>query len=77
MLAMFLVATADVSGQDVLMNSAETINPGNLTLAFDSAKNSGGHYPLAHVVPGFEYRIGSDFDFLGEIGIGLAFNLFR
>jgi len=46
---------------------------GGLKLAFDSFKNSDG-YTLAHLVPGIEYRISDDLDFLAEVGIALNNN---
>jgi hypothetical protein len=42
---------------------------GGLKLAFDSLKDSDQSYTLAHVVPGIEYRLSDDLDFLAEIGI--------
>ncbi len=47
---------------------------GGLMLAFDSVKNSDNNYTLAHFVPGIEYRISDDFDFLAEVGIALNDN---
>ena len=47
---------------------------GGLKLAFDSVKNSDQNFTLAHFVPGFEYAINSDLDFLAEFGIGLNDN---
>jgi len=46
---------------------------GGLMLAFDSIKN-GGNYTLAHIVPGIEYRLSDDLDFLAEFGIALNDN---
>ncbi|HUU04435.1 MAG TPA: hypothetical protein VMZ49_01020 [Patescibacteria group bacterium] len=46
---------------------------GGLMLAFDSVKN-GGNYTLAHIVPGIEYRLSDDLDFLAEVGIALNDN---
>ena len=46
---------------------------GGLMLAFDSIKN-GDNYTLAHFVPGIEYRISDDLDFLAEVGIALNDN---
>ena len=46
---------------------------GGLMLAFDSIKN-GNNYTLIHLVPGIEYRISSDLDFLAEVGIALNDN---
>lgn len=62
---------------------------GGLMLSFDSVKNSDVNRTLVHVVPGIEYRISDDVDFLAEVGIainddsrsyasvGLAFYLLR
>ncbi len=47
---------------------------GGLMLAFDSVKNSDNNYTLAHFVPGIEYRISEDLDFLAEVGIALNNN---
>jgi hypothetical protein len=44
---------------------------GGLKLAFDSLKNSDHNVTLAHLVPGIEYRISDDLDFLAEVGIAL------
>ena len=45
---------------------------GGLKLAFDSVKNSDENYTLAHIVPGLEYAINADLDFLAEFGIALT-----
>ena len=45
---------------------------GGLKAAFDSVKNSDENYTLAHLVPGLEYAISSDLDFLAEFGIALT-----
>jgi len=42
-----------------------------LKLGFDSIKNSDENYTLAHLVPGLEYRLGPDLDFLAEFGLAL------
>jgi hypothetical protein len=47
---------------------------GGLKLAFDSAKNSDKNFTRAHLVPGLEYRISADLDFLAEFGIALNDN---
>lgn len=47
---------------------------GGLMLAFESVKNSDANYTRAHLVPGIEYRISSDLDFLAEFGIALNDN---
>ncbi len=46
---------------------------GGLMLSFDSVKNA-DNYTLAHLVPGIEYRINEDLDFLAEVGIALNDN---
>jgi len=46
---------------------------GGLMLSFDSVKNA-DNYTLAHLVPGIEYRISDDLDFLAEVGIALNDN---
>jgi hypothetical protein len=43
---------------------------GGLMLSFDSIKN-GDDFIVAHLVPGIEYRISDDLDFLAEVGIAL------
>jgi hypothetical protein len=47
---------------------------GGLMLAFESVKNSDYNYTRAHLVPGIEYRLSEDLDFLAEFGIGLNAN---
>ena len=47
---------------------------GGLKLAFDSIKNSDRNFTRAHLVPGLEYRISNDLDFLAEFGIALNDN---
>jgi len=47
---------------------------GGLMLAFESVKNSNDSFTLMHFVPGLEYRISSDLDFLAEVGIALNAN---
>jgi hypothetical protein len=44
-----------------------------LMSSFDSIKN-GDNYTLLHLVPGIEYRLSDDFDFLAEVGIALNDN---
>ncbi len=44
---------------------------GGLMLAFDSVNNTNINYTLVHIVPGIEYRISDDLDFLAEVGIAL------
>ncbi|MCJ7523663.1 MAG: hypothetical protein MUP71_00395 [Candidatus Aminicenantes bacterium] len=68
----------DSKGIDVaLMASTRPVKNlelyGGLMLAFDSIKN-GGNYTLAHIVPGIEYRVSDDLDFLAEVGIALNDN---
>ena len=67
---------ADSSGFDLgLLASTSPVRNleiyGGLKLAFDSVKNSDQNHTLAHLVPGIEYRLSDDLDFLAEIGIGL------
>ncbi len=40
-------------------------------MAFDSKKNYNYGYTLIHIVPGLEYRLNKDLDFLAEFGISL------
>jgi hypothetical protein len=70
---------ADSSGIDTaLLFSTSPANRlelyGGLKLAFDSVKNSDQNFTRAHLVPGLEYRINPDLDFLAEVGIGLNDN---
>lgn len=44
---------------------------GGLKFSFDSFKNSNQNLTLIHIVPGFEYRITSEIDFLAEFGISM------
>jgi hypothetical protein len=44
---------------------------GGLMASFDSIKN-GDNFTLLHLVPGIEYRISDDLDFLAEVGLGLS-----
>jgi hypothetical protein len=67
---------ADSSGIDTsLLFSTSPVERlelyGGLKLAFDSFKNSDQNFTRAHLVPGLEYRITADLDFLAEFGIGL------
>jgi hypothetical protein len=70
---------ADSSGIDTaLLFSTSPVGNlelyGGLKLAFDSIKNSDHNVTLAHLVPGLEYRISDDLDFLAEFGIALNDN---
>ncbi len=47
---------------------------GGFKLAFDSIKNSDRNFTRAHLVPGIEYRLSEDLDFLAEFGIALNDN---
>ena len=69
----------DSSGFDMaLLASSKPANNleiyGGLMFAFDSVKNSDYNYTLVHFVPGIEYRISDDLDFLAEVGIALNDN---
>lgn len=44
---------------------------GGLMLAFDKVKNTDISTTKIHLVPGIEYRISKDLDFLAEVGIAL------
>jgi len=70
---------ADSSGIDTsLLFSTRPANRlelyGGLKLAFDSVKNSDQNFTRAHLVPGLEYRISDNLDFLAEFGIALNDN---
>jgi hypothetical protein len=72
-------ARADSSGIDTsLLFSTSPVKQlelyGGLKLAFDSFKNSDPNVTLAHLVPGLEYRLGPDLDFMAEFGIALNEN---
>ena len=43
-----------------------------IKLSFDSIKNTGQKIDLIHFIPGFEYRVAKDIDFLAEFGISLS-----
>lgn len=69
----------DSSGID--LNLMVSTRPANnleayaaLQLAFDSLKGSGRDVTLARFVPGIEYRLARDLDFLAEFGISLNDN---
>ncbi|MCX6566982.1 MAG: hypothetical protein NTW38_11275 [Candidatus Aminicenantes bacterium] len=47
---------------------------GGLKLAFDSFKNSDQNFTRVHLVPGLEYRLSPDLDFLAEFGLALNDN---
>jgi hypothetical protein len=47
---------------------------GGLKFAFDSFKNSDQNFTRIHLVPGLEYRLSPDLDFLAEFGIALNDN---
>ena len=70
---------ADSSGIDAsLMVSTAPANRlelyGGFKLAFDSFKNSDINQTLMHLVPGIEYKISDELDFLAEFGLGLNEN---
>jgi len=47
---------------------------GGLMLAFDSFKDMNYNHTLIHVVPGIEYRLSDELDFLAEFGLALNDN---
>lgn len=57
-----LISTAPVRNLEIY---------GGLQFAFDSVKNSDQNFTLIHVVPGIEYRLIRNLDFLAEFGIAL------
>ena len=70
---------ADSSGIDttLLFSTSPVLNLelyGGLKLAFDSFKNSDNNFTRAHIVPGLEYRLSDNLDFLAEFGIALNDN---
>lgn len=72
-------AGADSSGIDtsLLVSTRPTTKLeiyGGLMLAFDSVRNTDYHHTLAHIVPGIEYKLSAELDFLAEIGIALNDN---
>jgi hypothetical protein len=72
-------AGGDSSGIDATLLASTTPAKnlevyGGLMLAFESLKNSNFNYTRAHIVPGIEYRISDDLDFLAEFGIALNDN---
>jgi len=67
---------ADSSGIDAALlastSPAENLEVyGGFKLAFDSIKNSDHNFTRAHLVPGIEYRLSENLDFLAEVGIAL------
>ena len=67
---------ADSSGIDaaLLLSTSPVLNLelyGGFKVAFDSAKNSDHNFTRAHLVPGLEYRLSDNLDFLAEVGIAL------
>ena len=67
---------ADSSGLDtrLLLSTTPVANLeiyGGFKMAFDKYKNSDYSYTMAHLVPGIEYRLSADLDFLAEVGIAL------
>jgi hypothetical protein len=70
---------ADSSGLDTALLASTTPARslelyGGLKLAFDSLKDSNYNYTMIHVVPGLEYKISPELDFLAEFGIALNDN---
>jgi len=70
---------ADSSGIDttLLFSTSPVLNLelyGGLKLAFDSFKNSDNNFTRAHIVPGLEYRLSDNLDFLAEVGIAVNDN---
>ncbi len=66
----------DSSGFDTALVLSAHVAPrlelyGGLKAAFDSYSDSDQHVTLAHGVPGLEYRITDDLDFLAEVGLAL------
>jgi len=47
---------------------------GGFKMAFDKFKNADSGFTMAHLVPGIEYRLNADLDFLVEVGIALNDN---
>jgi hypothetical protein len=71
-----LRGSADSSGLDtrLLLSTTPVANLeiyGGFKMAFDKYKNSDYSYTMAHLVPGIEYRLSADLDFLAEVGIAL------
>lgn len=71
-------AGGDSKGFDAILQAGTTpaekleIYAG-LMASFESVKN-GNNYTLLHIVPGIEYRINDDMDFLAEFGLALTDN---
>lgn len=69
-------AGEDSSGLDVALLASTEVAPrlelyGGARIAFESLAQSGREYKIVHVVPGLEYRVRDDLDFLAEVGIAL------
>ncbi len=68
---------SDTSGIDTAIMLSTRLSKklevyGGLKLSFDSIKNTGQKIDLIHFIPGFEYRVAKDIDFLAEFGISLS-----
>ena len=70
--------TVDATGVDLTFLPSKHVNEkldvyGGLDFAFESVsdKFGGGNYKTIHLVPGFEYRVNPNLDFVGELGVAL------
>jgi len=73
--------TVDATGFDLTFLPSKHVTPrldvyGGLDFAFESVsdKFGGGSYKTIHLVPGFEYKLNPDLDFVGELGVALNDN---
>lgn len=67
--------TFDGFGVDLTFLGSKHVAPklelyGGLDFAFERVDN-GPNFKTVHLIPGFEYKLGEDLDFVGELGIGL------
>ena len=65
--------TADMTGVDITVLASKHVGPrlelyGALDLAFESIEG-GGDFRTVHIVPGLEFRLGPDLDFVAELGL--------
>lgn len=65
--------TPDMTGVDLTVLASKHVSPrlelyGALDMAFESI-SGGGDFRTVHVVPGLEFRLGPDLDFVAEVGI--------
>jgi hypothetical protein len=70
--------TVDATGLDLTFLPSKHVNEkldvyGGLDFAFESISDNfgGGSFKTIHLVPGLEYKLNPDLDFVAELGLGL------